>query len=295
MRNLNLFLLLLFVTCFQSCIMPYYQIYKVKSDKLYCEKDAIVYDDENCCVIYNLWGENGNLTFSFTNKTDKDIYIDLTRSFFIKNGLAYDYFEDKLYTKTATESFTSTENVMKSYSKYVQGSISGDIKHSLYGEMRTGSYLWNPTTIGVTVGYEGTIGLNRGNSKTKAYTSSVTERPVQYICVPARSSKIVRGFRISDYVYKECNNKDFNTPKYKSETIIYSKDNSPLKFRNRITYKIEDKDCFIDNDFYISELSNYNKRQFYTMKEITNCGNKFKTKGLQYNVSGADMFYNVTY
>lgn len=49
------------------------------------------YEDANCLVHYTLWSEGGELTFSIYNKTDKIIFVNLYKSFFIKNEHAFDY------------------------------------------------------------------------------------------------------------------------------------------------------------------------------------------------------------
>ena len=101
----------------QGCASIYYQLYEVDSD-VAKTNEALVYSDEHCDIIYNLWDESGSMDFVFTNKTDKDIYIDLTHSFFIQNGMAYDYYSDKEYTSTRTISESSTASLMASYTKY---------------------------------------------------------------------------------------------------------------------------------------------------------------------------------
>ncbi|MBO5963197.1 MAG: hypothetical protein J6P97_01790, partial [Bacteroidales bacterium] len=58
---------------------------------------------------YDLWAEGGSLSFIFTNKTDSDICLDMERSCFIKNGLAYSYFDgnkDSLNIKGSSSSYT---------------------------------------------------------------------------------------------------------------------------------------------------------------------------------------------
>ena len=56
-----------------GCASSYYQLYEVDTDITKTE-DALVYSDENCDIIYNLWAKSGSMDFIFTNKTDKDIY-----------------------------------------------------------------------------------------------------------------------------------------------------------------------------------------------------------------------------
>ncbi|MDR0812250.1 MAG: hypothetical protein LBN23_08305 [Paludibacter sp.] len=83
-----------------SSCMPvnYYQVYKVKSVNIGTEqKNPLVYEDNNCKVSYDFWSNGGYLRFEIYNKTDKNLFIDLGKSFFILNGIAYDYFESKTF------------------------------------------------------------------------------------------------------------------------------------------------------------------------------------------------------
>lgn len=88
-------LFLLLIISFFSCQSPnYYQIYKTKPISRETNTDGnnpLVYEDENCKISYNFWNHGGNVSFEFQNKTDKTIHLNLDNSFFIKNGIAYDY------------------------------------------------------------------------------------------------------------------------------------------------------------------------------------------------------------
>lgn len=61
------------------------------------ENNSLVYENEDCKIFYNLWAENGSMKFVLLNKTDKDIIIDMKRSFFIRNGAALGYFTNAEY------------------------------------------------------------------------------------------------------------------------------------------------------------------------------------------------------
>ena len=78
----------------QSCATTYYQVYDVETEGLQSSKEKIVYNDDNCEIIYDLWCEQGTLNFLFKNNSETDIHIDLSQSFFIRNGIAYDYYVD---------------------------------------------------------------------------------------------------------------------------------------------------------------------------------------------------------
>ena len=48
----------------------------------------MIYEDSFSRITYNLWNRGGQVNFMFSNKSDKDITIDLENSFFILNGMA---------------------------------------------------------------------------------------------------------------------------------------------------------------------------------------------------------------
>ena len=56
---------------FSSCKSYYYQVYEVNSNNSKLQDNSLVYENEDCKVIYNLWSSNGELKFAIMNKTDK--------------------------------------------------------------------------------------------------------------------------------------------------------------------------------------------------------------------------------
>ena len=254
----------------QGCSSYHYcQLYEVDTD-VEKKENALVYSDENCDIIYNLWANSGSMDFIFTNKTDKDIFIDLTRSFFIQNGIAYDYYSDKEYTSTVTIGEASTSELMASYTKY--------------GYTHT-PYLWTPTSI--------SRGAKVSSTFTSGYSSSVTTKTEKYIYVPAKASKIVRSFSISNHIYLICGNDELNAPNKESEKITYTKDESPLNFRNRITYILNNDTHNVDNEFWITSVRNYNASYLKkTRDDVVDCITKKRERKDYFRISGANMFYN---
>lgn len=81
-----------------SCSMKtYYQVVDVKSTNLQKESNNYVYNDGVCKVVYNFWEKGGNAGFSITNLSDEIIYLDLGNTFYIKNGIAYDYYRARTH------------------------------------------------------------------------------------------------------------------------------------------------------------------------------------------------------
>ena len=100
MKNLHYFLISFFLT---SCaVTDYYQVFKVNSESGTNGKDKIVFEDKNCIVEYNLWEDGGDIGFKIFNKTDNDLTVDLTKTFFVLNGVAYEYFQNRIFSKTSS-------------------------------------------------------------------------------------------------------------------------------------------------------------------------------------------------
>ncbi len=80
---------------FVSCISSYVQVYEVKSDDVKMLNGELCDDNKDFRVTYNMWREKGCLDFMLYNKTDVNLYIVLTKSSFIRNGVAMDYYVNK--------------------------------------------------------------------------------------------------------------------------------------------------------------------------------------------------------
>lgn len=260
------------VALLHSCMTPkyYYQVYDVEADGLQNDKQTVIFSNDECDVAYDLWGEAGNSGFFFRNNTDEDIYIDLTRSFFIRNGIAYDYFADAEYTHCITLTASSAAVLSASFTQ-------------LWYELP----MWTPTAV--------TRGAQLSASGSTGTTNSVTTREAKYICVPANSAKFITGFNISDYIYKECGNDKFNRPKRESEHITFCREKSPLVFRNRICYYVGNSEeaATIDNSFWISGLTNFNGKEFFITHTEEDCDNfSIISKVKVHKYRSANRFYN---
>lgn len=83
-------MLVMFAT---SCSHLYYQVYNTKAvdGKQLTNAENYSYETADYVINYALWGLNGNPGFEIINKSDKFVDINLNKSFFIRNGFAYDY------------------------------------------------------------------------------------------------------------------------------------------------------------------------------------------------------------
>lgn len=101
---LSIFLSVLLLSCTST---TFYQIYKVDVGNLKTTDNEVFYEDESCVVYYDFWSDGGTVSFKFYNKSEENIYLDLRESFFIKNGIAYDYFRNQEYSKSDVSGFNS--------------------------------------------------------------------------------------------------------------------------------------------------------------------------------------------
>lgn len=257
---------LLIISC--SPYKNFYQVYEVSSPDVKQQDGILVYETVDCRLVYNLWSDGGNMNFLITNKTDKNLFLVMPKSFFILNGVANDY-----YTRSS-HSLAITNNIAVSKSAGI--TISGYLSNGL---------LWYPSTLSRHIG----VGL--GTSKTE----TVKTDEVPYICVPPKASKFIKGFNLSDYVYKDCENTKANHPKTVSSKVSYTEANSPLVFKNRIAYSFDEKESdikYIDNSFYVVSFQNFSEKSAFDVKREKPCEGSEKVKNRYFKMSAPNKFYN---
>jgi hypothetical protein len=110
-----------------SCAVSteYYQVYKANIDNGIVDKNEIVFEDNNCKVYYNLWNEGGDVGFSIYNKTENDLTIYLTKTFFVLNGVAFEYFQNRTFSKSSNTGTTITSYNYPNYWNNNLGKVSG--------------------------------------------------------------------------------------------------------------------------------------------------------------------------
>lgn len=86
-----------------SCGTYYQQIARVSSPNVKMADERFSYSSDNITITYDFWSVGGEVLFSIENKTGEDIILDLSRSFFILNGEAYDYFRNRVRVYELTE------------------------------------------------------------------------------------------------------------------------------------------------------------------------------------------------
>lgn len=220
-----------------SCSQSFYQVYTMALDNLKMQDNSMVYENEDCQVSYNLWSEGGFVAFSFKNKTDKDIFINMNESFLVVNGNAHNYFEDKTYT------CGSVLATAYGYGESLGVSLTGK------------DAIWSDRLYTASARIAGSV------SSKAAVLSTVSIKEQKIVCVPANSYKTFRKFCLQPDIFQKCDKK-YDYPSGKASLVSYSKANSPILMNNRLTYgfRNDNMDKHLDNIFWLSEINNYSEK-----------------------------------
>ena len=260
-------LTLIFTTTLLMCACSpsrYYQLYKVSTNGLEQTKDQLIFENEHCIVAYNLWGENGDLSFTLFNKTDKDLFVVMPQSFFIRNGVAHDYYTNAIRASREVTQMGKAATIANSYA--------------------TGN------------GY-GVWGAGKSATYTRTSTSenSTITKETEVVCIPPRAKKLFDGFSLVEDVHKDCDDYDFNYPEISSDIITFDKESSPWDFRNRIayTFDIDDTDrLYIENELWVSYMQNHSSKVMEEQIMVTPCEmNVFRMETIILN-KAPNAFYN---
>ena len=211
--------------------------------------NKIAYEDENCIVSYNLWEDGGNMGFIFTNKTNKDIFLNLEQSYFILNDISYNYYQDRVFTSAVSSGVSKSNSATSS--------------RSMVGLNYLNLFQANKASISNNVGIVSSSG------------SSISYNEQKIVCIPSNTSKIINEYNITTSLIRDCNLLRYPS-RNKIRTIHFSKNESPLVFSNRITYALEDSSKFIkfENEFYVTEITNYPEKELIEKKYDEFCGEK---------------------
>jgi len=269
MKTNKSFILAATITLFlTSCATTsFYQVYKATpSDNLITKDNYLVYEDDNCKVSYNLWDEGGNIGFRFYNKTNKNIYLNLEESFFILNGISYDYYKNRVFTNSTTSGATTARSATAS--KSVTGINYLDLLQT------------NRIQAASSVGLMSSSG----------YSISYNEEKV--ICIPSKTSKFITEYNINESLFRDCALFKYPTKK-QIKSKSFSKAESPIVFSNRIAYTVGQTGNLIkfENGFYVTEISNYPESELVESKYEEYCGQKSMTTVNYFKEVSPEKFY----
>jgi len=239
MKKSNLIYLLTTILLLSSCTSShFYQVYEVKAtNKSVTNGDNLLFEDDNCIISYDFWGNEGQIHFTFYNKTDANIYVKLNESNLIKNGYAYDYYKNRTFTNSTSE--TKSNSYALSRSAVVTGiNVNNNIQSN-----------------------QAKILGSASNSKSSGYAVSIKEDSV--VRIPPKTRKSITEYSINNILYYNCDMDKFPQKGQTNETVAFSTELSPITFTNLITYDYKGEKSTVKNEFYISKITNLSSYEFF--------------------------------
>lgn len=264
MKNSILFLgvILILSSCGSS---KFYQVYKVKpSDESLLITEDLIYEDDNCIISYNIWSEGGDIGFTFYNKTEENIFVNLDNCFFVSNGYANNYYKNRVYT-------TSKSNT-NSVSKTSSGAVLLAALNAYSGVKTTG------------------VKSSRTSNSASSSGNAVSYIEESLICIPSRTSKTISEYSINNSFILECDLKEYPSKK-EVKTKSYLVEDSPYLFSNRISYTANGDSFQVINEFFISEITNLSSSEFFGYRNKEVCGKKSYSSTKFMKMYGKNLFY----
>jgi hypothetical protein len=281
----------IFLTSCQPAI--YYQMYKVNAiDELSKTNNSLIYEDDNCKVLYDFWSQGGSVDFLFYNKTSENIYINKEESFFVLNSIAYDYYNNRTITNSNSTIKTSSNSETEAIS--ILNGIGAAFSMSETGYNYKGFKQTNSIAAEVIAAKEASRSTThtKGTITSSEYSEAIKEKKI--VCIPSKTAKIIGGHKIINSLYRDCDLIRYPSVKEIKKIQFTTENVSPFVFSNKISYTVGDSKNLvkIENKFYVSEISNYPEKKITVEKADEFCNQKsgfYTTKYLK-NVS-PDKFY----
>lgn len=263
MKRIIIFSFLAIGLTLASCskkINYFYQVYQTYiPSNMSMEDKNLYFEDKNVKVSYDLWENGGIIGFTFYNKTDKLIYINMEETFFIKNGLAYNYFQQRIFQTSQA----NTSSQIRSYQVY--GFISPELRET---------------------------------NSIQSNMNSEYRLEERIVSIPPHSAKVISQYNIVDELLRDCKlyrfPKKSPSAKYNNK-IEFTPEESPLVFGNRITYSLDNNfetPIIIDNTFKVKSIANYREKDVFRIKKVRHCDESYiSSKVFVDSVSTANNFY----
>lgn len=265
--KLNFIITVLVAVSLVSCKSTFYQVYKATPvDKSIVVENDLIYEDENCKISYNFWSSGGDAGFTIYNKTNENLYLNLAESFFVLNGVANNYYKDRVYSHSTSTGIASSSGIAASIN------VTGINFFNLLQTNR--------------------LQVSSGVQEKSSAEFSVSYNEEKIVCIPPKTSKTITEYLINKTLYRDCGILRYPTRK-KITSENFTITDSPIIFSNVITYSVgqSTKPIQLENKFYISEISNYPQKKIIESRYEEECGEKTYTKKKYFKSISPDKFY----
>jgi hypothetical protein len=213
----------------------YVQVFKTNSSIETDTDGFYVYENDSLKITYSFWKAKGLMTFSIFNKLDKPLYIDWKKSSYVDNSVKLNYWVDEEKTKG-----------LSAYGSYY---YDGPLLKPGYAISSTGG-----TSISSTVKVERITFIPPSSNY---YRSQFYILPINFFKLDTKTE------------FDEVPRKDIPKKSTKVYKATFTKENSPLVFRNFLTFSFSEdfeSEFYVDNEFYIQQVLEMDKRHFEQYK-----------------------------
>jgi len=263
-QKINTVLLAILIS---SCATPtYYQLVELSSENI---QDGVS-ENQDIKLGVDFWANGGTSQYSIFNKSKKTIYIKYDECQVIKNGMAYDLYDNSEYSSTRGI-ITSKTN------KRTQQKGASVSQSNIYGSSSYNTPLGAAASI-LSASLNASVSNSNSITSTMSNAKSVksTDKKI-YVLHPQSYRNIdgiyLRGSRFWDCdVLARVSDKKSNI----DNGISYTKENTPLTLRIIITYSFDenfdDKKTY-ELDAYVNRFSNWSEKEFIKEEKYKKCEN----------------------
>lgn len=261
-QKINIVLLAILIS---SCATPtYYQLVELSSENI---QDGVS-ENQDIKVGVDFWANGGTSKYSIFNKSKKTIYIKYDECQVIKNGMAYDLYDNSEYSSTRGI-ITSKTN------KRTQQKGASVSQSNIYGSSSYNTPLGAAASI-LSASLNASVSNSNSITSTVSNAKSVTSTDKRIYVLHPQSYRNIDGIYLRGSRFWDCDvlarvsNKKSNM----ANGISYTKENSPLNVRIIITYSFDenfdDKKTY-EVDAYVNRFSNWNEGKFITTEKYKVC------------------------
>lgn len=246
-----------------SCASTYQycQVYETKpvhqNGQLKKGNGVISYENPQCIIDYCFWSNGGTADFSFYNKTDEIVYINLSKSFYVMNGKAYDLYRGREWSHSSSVGVTSSMD-------YGYGESQSE-------ELSVGRVMPSLTTDGVVAARASKsasrfASIAARDAGVMSTSNTVTIKEMEIVAVPPHSKKYITTYNIKTSPMLSC---DLQRYPSHSARLDFTAENSPFCFSDIISYSVGEgaQTTIVRNDFYVSSVTNYAEPELVTMEK----------------------------
>ena len=174
----------------------------------------------------------------------------------------------------------STSSSISIGSVYTTGSSVRTYRSSSYGNLYVYPNYVSGRSQTTSRTYTTGSSTTTASKATQSEGYAVTFHENRVITIPAKSGKIVDGFSLKYSPYRDCDLYRFPSKKEINKKN-FTQENTPLKYKNIITYGFDEKEpasITIEHNFWVSEIANYAKNSFISYDYYEYCGHKLLEK-----------------